>query len=232
VKRFEHRRLLRGLSIAVWAGFFDWLWLSGEAARYVGSRTSWVVPFGGIVLTITALLYLASSRSRDPGPAPTRREFAGVLVLLAPVLAIAVIPAPTLGALAVKKKQSGLAYLASADAAADREVPLSIDEIAYASASSEYAKARGADPGRKVSLVGFISSRERDGRLGLSRFDASCCAADAVPYTVMLRPPRGTSFSIDQWVSVEGRLKRERDGSLSIQVTKIHDTSEPTQAFF
>ncbi len=75
-------RLVRGLALLAWAGFFDWLWLSGRAGDYVGPRTAWVVPFGGIVLTITALLYLRGVRAGERSRAPSLLESLGLLALL------------------------------------------------------------------------------------------------------------------------------------------------------
>ncbi len=42
--RMDWGCVIRGVSLLAWAGFFDWLWLSGRAGDYVGPRTAWVVP--------------------------------------------------------------------------------------------------------------------------------------------------------------------------------------------
>ena len=55
--RLDWPRIVRGTALLAWAAFFDWLWLSGRSGDYVGPRTAWVVPFGGIVLTVATLLY-------------------------------------------------------------------------------------------------------------------------------------------------------------------------------
>lgn len=50
-----------------------------------------------------------------------------------------------------------------------------------ASGSPEYAGARGMRPGRLVRLIGPVSEEYRNGSFVLVRFQASCCAADAIP---------------------------------------------------
>jgi uncharacterized repeat protein (TIGR03943 family) len=97
-------RFARAVALLAWAAFFDWLWLSGEWTRYVGPRTSWVVPFGAIALTVAAVGYLATVRS----PTSARlgvRELAALAVLVAPILLVSVVPSPSLGSYAVERKE-------------------------------------------------------------------------------------------------------------------------------
>ena len=56
--------------------------------------------------------------------------------------------------------------------------------------------------GRQVKLAGFVTPRE-DGGWYLSRIMIKCCAADAVPVSVVVDAPRG-DLAADQWVEVVG----------------------------
>jgi hypothetical protein len=73
-------RVLRGVGLLAWAVFFDYLWLSGRSADYVGPRTTWVVVFGAITLTAASLLYLSGALTRANSERPSAREL-GLLVI-------------------------------------------------------------------------------------------------------------------------------------------------------
>jgi uncharacterized repeat protein (TIGR03943 family) len=223
--RLDWSRVPRALALVAWAAFFDWLWLSGEAGRYVGPRTSWVVPFGGIVLTAAALFQVAALRASGKPKAPSTREALGVLVLLAPLLVVASAPASSLGSLAVEKKRS------SGEARAVSRVPEGADftlyDIASAEISPEFAKMYKIGDGTPVAFDGFVSKTPGDdGTLELSRFLASCCAADAMPYSVDVRVPSGAAnVKLDEWVFVTGRLAAVEDG-----LEVVAERLEPSEA--
>lgn len=205
--RVDGRRLARGLAMAAWAATFDYLWLSGEAVNYVGPRTTWVVPFGGILLTLAAVGYLAGVRTSGPGRGPSVRELLGLAALLAPVLAILAVPSPQLGAQAVAKKNAPRAPQSAAYRVTDRDAAIGIADVAIASESESFARERGIRPGLRVRITGFVSKTpdDSDAWYELSRFEASCCAADALPFTVRVEA-RGSTYATDQWVRAAGRL--------------------------
>lgn len=227
----DRRRLLRGLGIAAWAAFFDYLWITDEANRYIGERTAWVIPFGGIVLTFTAVAYLLTTRTAGPGETPTRRDVAGVAALLAPVLLIVVIPAPSLGALAVDKKQSNRVSVSSA-AAYGRDGPLTLFDVSGASRSPEFARVRGVKAGMPVELIGFVADLGSKG-FTMARFQASCCAADAIPYSAKVRPPDETvtGVKVDDWVKAKGTLVVTKDGEFVVQATSYEVIDEPSATY-
>lgn len=226
----DRRRALRALTILAWALFFDWLWLSGEASRYVGSRTAWVVPFGGIVLTCAAVLQLLAVRG-PAGEPPRRRDLAGLALLLAPVLTIAVIPAPTLGSLAVEKKQSNRVLAGQLDEPPPASTPIGFEDFTYAAADAGWAKRRGMTAGRKVELTGIIAAQER-GSVQLARFSASCCAADAIPFTVRVQIPAvSDDVSQDSWVTAKGSVQRTPDGEFYVVADTLTATDEPRDVY-
>jgi hypothetical protein len=98
------RHVVRTAALAIWAAFFDWLWLSGASARFVGPRTAWVVVFGAVTLSASAALHLATGLRAPGAHRPVEaRELGGLVALVAPVLALAAVPSANLGALAVAR---------------------------------------------------------------------------------------------------------------------------------
>lgn len=199
-------RLIRGLGLLAWAAFFDWLWLSGRSSLYVGPRTTWVVTFGAIALTAAAVLYLAGVRSDHHRAAPSAAELGRLGVIVAPIVLAAMAPAVTLGAQAVGQKRSGDPAALAKRLATDGD-EIRLYELAAASQNAEWAKLRGIAPGMEVDFDGFVSRPARRGSLELSRFMATCCAADAVPYSVRIELPDAVgSFKVNQWLRVRGTV--------------------------
>ncbi|MDQ4065229.1 MAG: TIGR03943 family protein [Actinomycetota bacterium] len=221
------RRLLRGSVMAVWAGFFLWLALSGEVVRYLGPRTYWVVWFGATVLGLAALFHALTIRSGTRGSIrPT--DVGGAFLLVLPLVVVLAVPQPDLGALAASRKTTGLATLSSSAPrpAPQRGGPLDFAEIHYASESTEYATAIGATDGAKVELVGFVTHPKRapEGTFALTRFYISCCAADAIPYSVYVVSTE--DHPDDTWLKVTGRLAH-LDGDLVVEPDTIAAVDKP-----
>lgn len=216
--RIDLRRALTFVALLGWASFFDYLWLSGESLRFVGTRTQWVIPFGGITLSLVALLALGGLW-RGRGERVGRRDRAGLGVVLAPVLAILLIPAPVLGALAARNKASVADYKDVAAKIAQTGGPLTVFDIAVATRQPEFAEARGVVPGVPVKVSGLVSAT-RTGGFDISRFQARCCAADAIPFTVSVTSSQ--TFDTDTWIAVVGTLERSDDGVFSIRATSAH----------
>jgi uncharacterized repeat protein (TIGR03943 family) len=228
--RLDWTRLVRGAALLAWAGFFDWLWLSGRAGDYVGPRTAWVVPFGGIVLTITALLYLRGARAHEPTGGPSARELVGLLALLAPLLLVAAAPSSSLGALAVERKRSSGDQRAAMNRL-DRTADLTLYDIAVANSSTEYAAERDIRDGVKVTIDGLVS-KESDGEsFEFSRFLASCCAADAMPYSIRVQPSADAPpLELSQWLQVTGTL-RSTDAGFVVAAETIRPIERPENPY-
>jgi uncharacterized repeat protein (TIGR03943 family) len=224
-------RLLRGLGLLAWAAFFDYLWLSGKATDYVGPRTGWVVVFGAIALTAAALLYLSGVPARQRTPAPSGREVGRLLIIIAPILLAATAPAVTLGAQAVDQKRSadGATSLARL---ADYDGEIRLYELAGAAFNPEWAAERGIKAGLKVEFDGFVSRVRNDGSVELSRFMASCCAADAVPYSIdVVLPPDSVGAEKNQWLDVRGTVETGTRAAFMVAADSIQPIDTPLDAY-
>jgi uncharacterized repeat protein (TIGR03943 family) len=220
-------RLLRGLALLAWAAFFDWLWLSGRASLYVGPRTTWVVAFGSITLTAAALLYLAGVRSRRPSPPLKSAELRNFGLFVAPILLAIMAPAVSLGAQAVEQKRGDGKALAKRLATDGEQIRLY--ELAAAKSNAGWAKLRGIEPGMAVDFDGFVSRTGQGETVELSRFMASCCAADAIPYSIDVELPKGTvAPERNQWVRVRGTVGPRRR---SVIAASIEEIERPVDAY-
>jgi uncharacterized repeat protein (TIGR03943 family) len=225
--KWDWTRIVRGLALATWAGFFIYLWASGRATTYIGPKTAWVVTLGAITLPIVAVAYLWSARSHPR--TPTVRELGANSLLIAPILLALMVPAPSLGALAVKNKRTKNAP-APIDAPIDGEIRLY--EIAWATESAKYAASNEIKAGMPVDFIGFISqSKLPGGEIELSRFFVSCCAADATAYSLKIKPPAGTSFPVDTWVRVRGTLAGRPGYSLTVAATDVDKVATPDNPY-
>lgn len=221
------RRVLRGSVMALWAGFFVWLAVSGEVVRYLGPRTYWVVWFGAAVLGLSALFHVLTIRSGTSGRIRAS-DVGGAVLLAVPLAVVLAVPQPDLGALAASRKTTGLATLSSSAPRPDpvRGGPLDFAEIHYASESEEYAAAVGATDGAEVELVGFVTHPKRapDGTFALTRFYISCCAADAIPYSVFVVSSEDRAD--DTWLRVTGSLTH-RDGDIVVEPETVAEVDKP-----
>ena len=216
-----NERVLRGVVLAAWGAFFVWLLVSGEVLRYIGPRTQWVVVFGAVALIAVAVGFWTSRDKQQAGAI-------GVAVLLLPIVAVIVVPKPSLGSLAASRKLSGgpVVSLQPQPLAPGEEV--SFPEIEYASESSEYAAANGIVDGLEVELTGFVTASEGSADFDLTRFAIFCCAADVVPHSVPV--DAGRAYPADQWLTVRGSLE-ERDGTLVVVARSVEEIPEPQDPY-
>lgn len=227
-------KIARTAILVLWAGFFAYLWSSGEMTRYLGPRTYWVVPFGAVTLLGAAGVHLATLRSR-PAQKLSLGQIGGLSILLIPMVAVIIVPRAELGALAASRKVTGgvgaAGYIAPPPVTSNAE-PSFID-VHFANESTETGATRGVVEGRAMELVGFVSQPPGSpgGSFELSRFYVSCCAADAIPYSVVI-DPAGVSgdFSADTWLSVSGVLRQDAEG-FTLEAQGIRKVEEPQDPY-
>jgi putative membrane protein len=233
-QRVDTRRAARSVVLAVWASFFTWLWVTGEVSRYLGPRTQWVVPVGAAGLGAAALASLGSLRTARAAARPTLREVGGLLLLLVPVIVVVAVPKPTLGALAASRKSTsqGTVALGSLAAPLPERGRVSFVDIYFAGESESYAAGAGITDGTEVTLVGFVTrapdTPERD--FDLTRFYISCCAADAIPYSVTIEPEGRLVPREDTWLEVSGSL-RKHDDRYVLVADRVARRTEPRDPY-
>lgn len=213
----------RGATLAAWAAFFVWLLVSGEVYRYIGPRTQWVVIFGAVSLVLASVGSLWMRRSDHNTDA-----IAGVVMLL-PIVAVLLVPKPTLGSLAASRKLSGGPTVAIQPGPLAAGEAVSFREIEYASGSEEYAVISGITDGTDVELTGFVTeAREATADFALTRFSIFCCAADVVPHSVDV--DAGRNFPTDTWVTVRGTLER-RGNTFVVLASSARRVNEPEDPY-
>jgi putative membrane protein len=227
------RRSIRALALVAWAGLFAWMWATGESVRYLGPRTQWVVPVGALGLTLAAAGYLYATREEAPRRLRLR-EGLGLVGLVLPVMAAAVLANAQLGALAASNKlssrgidSSALARLASRDAK-----QIGFLQLNAAGRDEGLTRELGLGEGKSVELTGFVSDT---GRLfTLSRFYITCCVADAVPIGVRVSAgARGAKLHKDDWIDVTGVLERgHREWIVkALRIEGVKPPSDPYLSF-
>ena len=219
-------RILRAGVVVGWAVFFGWLLVSGEVDRYIGPRTQWVIVFGTAALTVVGVglvLSLKRSKERSVG------SLLGVAAMLLPIVAVLIVPKPSLGSLAASRKLSGGAVVSLRPETLAPGDEIGFAEIEYASRSGEYAAASGIVDGLEVELTGFVSRRDASAAdFNLTRFAIFCCAADVVPHSVPVEADG--AFEEDQWVTVLGHLE-DRDGTFVVVASEIEQVPEPDDPY-
>jgi uncharacterized repeat protein (TIGR03943 family) len=231
--KVDWTRVLRAAGLVAWAVFFDYLWLSGRSVDYVGPRTTWVVVFGAVALTTASLLYVSGLLTRHETARPTVKELGRLVIIVSPIALAATAPSVTLGAQAVDQKRTadGATSLARLEA---YDGTIRLYELAAASYNPQWAAERGIADGLLVEVDGFVSKVYDDGRIELSRFLASCCAADAMPYSVDIELPEGMSaLEKNQWLRVRGQVVEPPDGKrkFAVAADEVEPIDRPVDAY-
>lgn len=226
----DRTRALRALVLTAWSGFFAWLWLSGEMTRYLGPRTYWVVVFGAISLGAAAIAHILTMRSGEPRRV-TRTDVVGAAILVLPLVAALSVPDAQLGAQAASRKKSAGGFAAaSLLPVPEPDGEISFIDIHYAAESSEYAASAGVVPSAEVELTGFVTAPSGPGELSLTRFYVSCCAADAIPYSVDVVGLDGSGYPEDTWLRIAGVLV-EREGELVVETSEAEVVETPRDPY-
>jgi len=211
----SNTKLARAIVLTLWSAFFAYLWISDEMVRFLGPRTYWVVPFGCLTLGAAALAHvIALRRERMAGDKTedgmSRSDVVGIAALLVPIVAVIAVPQAELGAQAVSRKATGAgatsALIAPPEPDAGR--PPNFIDVHYANESAEYATALGIGEGTPLNLTGFVSATNGPSEFTLTRFYVSCCAADAIPYSVRV-VGEGAGYPDNTWLQVNGVLQSE-----------------------
>ncbi|MGD9529352.1 TIGR03943 family putative permease subunit [Pseudonocardia sp.] len=176
--------------------------LDGTFLRYVRPDHRWLLLGAGVAMILLAGLALWRERR-----APEHDDHAGPdrhvpWLLLLPVLALALVPPPALGADAVTR--AGDANPIAATATFD-PLPRGLPEppLGEVVARAVAGPAGGLD-GREVAVTGFVV--RRGAAVDLVRLHIACCAADARPHRLHLAGDTGTPQQ-DTWLRVRGHVE-------------------------
>lgn len=234
--RLDVTRTGRTVVLIAWSVFFVWLITSGQLTRYFGPRTFWVAPVGALLLAAAAAASVRGMvRHRSEAEAGmTLRGAMSLVVLLAPLAAALAAPDASLGSFAASQRATAGALGGAAYGVPEKAAPgeVKFREISFASNYAGYATASRIGPGLELSLTGFVTQLpgESSRKIGLTRFYISCCAADAIPFTVPVVLPAGVQPPpVDSWLSVSGTLEDD-DGSFrldGLSVKRIPSPSDP-----
>jgi uncharacterized repeat protein (TIGR03943 family) len=229
-------RALRLLALAAWAAFLLWLWASDEVLRYLGPRTEWIVPVGGIALLIATVVYAQATSSTPEPPRPSTTEVVATGALLIPIVVAVVLSGSSLGSLAASKKLTArgvdLGALARLESASSRE--LTFIDLQAGVRDPDIAKAKNIHPGRAVTLTGFVSGTPTDGgrTFTLMRFYITCCVADSIPIGITVQAPAKSAPAVsrDEWVTVTGAVYNAGH-AFGIRALRIQHITQPRHPY-
>lgn len=207
MRRIDRRSALVVLVLASWCALSWFLIWSGRTSIYLSDRTDWVIPMGGVILTLATLGRLPAVW-RSPRSSPDRSDFIGAGALLLPVILIAATPPASLGSYAVGRRSNVVSSGFVTSAADVAEGELTLIDISGALRDPKAMAALTARAGESVEFIGFIT---RDpgaaaDEFTLNRFLVSCCVADALNAQVQIVGAPPGVFEVDQWVEVKGSL--------------------------
>ena len=223
------RRAVMATVLVMWGVFLGWMATSGTMARFLGPRTYWVAWFGAAALLLTGVV-TGLHALRAAGPPAGRADWAGVVLLSLPIALVLALPAPQLGAQAASRKALGVGALSSFAPPPSRSDEIGLEEIHYGGISQDYADQLGIVEGAEVDLIGFVThpKNAEAGLYSLTRFYISCCAADAVPYSVAVDAT--TDLPDDTWIRIKGSLTRS-GRTFVVAPTEIDEIEEPSTPY-
>lgn len=202
-------------------------------ALYVYIHPIYVIPTlvtGALLLVLGAIGLVARGRQGERPPA------LAVAVLAVPLLVGLVVPASPLGVATAAQRGLDLAPPASADVRAVAGPPEGFT-------IKDWINAFHADPepgrhaGKPARVTGFVVRDERlpDGWFLVARFVVQCCAVDAQPIALVVRPAGAAPPPAEgAWVAVEGVIEvAEVSGERRavVAATAVAGTEAPAQPY-
>jgi uncharacterized repeat protein (TIGR03943 family) len=161
----------------------------------------------------------------------SRSDLAGITALLVPIVAVIALPQAELGAQAVSRKatSSGATSALIAPPEPDPDRPPTFIDVHYSNDSTEYATALGIGDGTMLNLTGFVSATNNPNEFTLTRFYVSCCAADAIPYSVGVLVA-GAEFPDNTWLRVNGVLRSDGE-ELKLVAESVEEVEQPDNPY-
>lgn len=203
-------RLIAHLLLVLLGGTVLQVSLSDAHLAYVQPGFRPLLVAGGAVLLVLGAVGLVVDR---PRASPAGDAVAGghqhvpwsSWLLVLPVAVLLLVAPPALGVFTVERQSQPLAA-AGGDQAPAAAPAVDADGVRALSVLEYGMWALADDPSYvsqgPVRLQGFVVPRDEDGWY-LSRIRIGCCAADAVPISVVVEGPR-EDVGAGEWVEVEG----------------------------
>lgn len=203
--------------LGVWAAAMWFLDLTDRWALLLSTRTHWVLPLGGALLTVGAIARGVSAL-REAGGSNSRVERRHVLtlgVVALPAVVLLAMPGATLGAAAASNRGGvGAAYVSGLSVSGTG--PPTLTEVAAARYSPDVLRLLAKRAGARVTYTGFV--RRGPGtpsdQFLLTRFVITCCIADALVAEVRVVGLDEQHIRTNDWVRVTGRIYPVRDAVL------------------
>lgn len=203
--------LLLGLALFLYTRLAD-----GTLFFYINQRFMAYTILAVVGLVLVAISYRPAARDGDLEAAHSHHSltWAGVALVLLPMLLGVLVPPQPLGAAALQNREVAVTApsrtvlpsavrAASAKRAADRNL---LDWLHAFAAEPDPARAFAGQP---ADVVGFVYHDERlaEDQVLINRFIVSCCVADANVVTLVVRWPEAAALENDAWVQVQGILQ-------------------------
>ncbi|MHA6796787.1 TIGR03943 family putative permease subunit [Pseudonocardia bannensis] len=203
--------------------------------RYVRPSHRWWLLAAGAVMVLLAAVALARDLRGRTGPVDHDHDHGRTRspwLLMLPVLVIALVAPPALGADAVARSGGGGAVVRNTDLyppLPPGPLELGVGEVVNRAAWDE----SGSLDGREVTVTGFVV--RRGAATVLARMTIACCAADARPYTIRLVGDVG-DLEPDTWLRVRGTVQpgsatQANRFTPSLAVLDVQVVAEPTDPY-
>ncbi len=225
--------VLRGIGL-----FLFLLWMRGSLLLYIHERFVWLAVAASIVLVWLGAVYHTTRVRGHTCQYHHHGEFSwgGLLLVLLPLVFGLMAPRKPLGADALQNRTIGVETMASLAVPDSSRVLLKpnrtrtlLDWVLLFLTEHDW----DTFSGEQADVTGFVFRKEEmDAKtFMLSRFVVTCCAADAVPVSLMISWPGSDSLEIDQWVDVSGHIEiRRLDGTptpvLTAETVMLRDIPE------
>lgn len=195
---------LPAITYIIWLNAYYWLLEGGRYQAFIQPKL-WPLLILALVLLLAFAAACLSRLSSKPGTPLPLDAWVKAAILLVPAVFLWTIYGQSLGADAFAKRlletDQGVSRTAAgltpktSNGFADRIESL-LDLILYAEKFN----------GKRVAVEGMVyrDTAVDDSSFKLFRFAVACCAADALPFSIRVKPPAADHLPNDTWVRVEG----------------------------